>query len=145
MEKTYFSKDIFIYIYLCIWGISITNSSLSHIFIFHTLYRAISRIRTPATQSSEYGPNPAYRAVEGPLGTITHTGWDTPAWLQVDLIVAVVVHSVKIYNRLSNKHRLYGASILISKDASITRYTLCGMIRSTTFQEKVCYCKIVGR
>ena len=44
VEKTYFSKDIFIYIHLCIWGISITNSSLSHIFIFHTLYRAISRI-----------------------------------------------------------------------------------------------------
>ena len=101
--------------------------------------------RKPATQSSEYGPNPAYRAVDGLLATITHTGWDTPAWLQIDLKVAVAVHSVKIYNRLSSKHRLYGASILISKDASITRYTICGVIRSTTFQEKVYYCKIVGR
>ena len=101
--------------------------------------------RKPATQSSEYYHNPAYHAVDGLLGTATHTGYNIPAWLQVDLEVTIAIHSVKIYNRLSSVSRLNGASILISKDATIVRYTVCGVIRSSSFLEGVFYCKIVGR
>ena len=118
--------------------------SLPGLFFILYLEPYLVSSRKPATQSSEYFHNPAYRAVDGLLATITHTGYNRPAWLQVDLEVTVAIHSVKIYNRLSSVYRLNGASILISKDATIARYSICGVIRSSNFLEGVFYCKIVG-
>lgn len=75
----------------------------------------------PARQSSE-GGGPAERAVDGDVGgrftdgSVTHTGAEKHAWLEVDLGEVVPVGGVRVWNRDEVSERLGDFWIIVSEE-----------------------------
>ena len=73
----------------------------------------------PARQSSE-GGGPAARAVDGNVdgrfaqGSVSHTGAEQGAWLEVDLGESIDVECVRVWNRAEVAHRLKDFWVLVS-------------------------------
>ncbi|KAG1937942.1 fucolectin [Pimephales promelas] len=82
------------------------------------------------TQSSIYGGFNAEHALDGLVGTWSHTNPETNPWWRVDLLKVYIVNRVTITNRNTNPSRINGAVIRVGNFPDIYSNTICAVISS---------------
>ncbi|XP_039505297.1 uncharacterized protein LOC120461206 [Pimephales promelas] len=82
------------------------------------------------TQSSSYGIGYPELALDGLVGTWSHTNTETDPWWRVDLLKVYCVNRVTITNRNSHALRINGAVIRVGNFPDIYSNTICAVISS---------------
>ncbi|XP_039505389.1 uncharacterized protein LOC120461291 [Pimephales promelas] len=85
------------------------------------------------TQSSIYGGFNAEHALDGLVGTWSHTNPETNPWWRVDLLKVYIVNRVTITNRNTNPSRINGAVIRVGNFPDIYSNTIIAASATATF------------
>ncbi|XP_057303182.1 uncharacterized protein LOC130640682 [Hydractinia symbiolongicarpus] len=113
-------------------------------YVMYTPFESNLSEGKPAEQSSTVYDFAASRAFDGNVhqylsdNSCSHTNWQQPVWLRVDLQKSCIITRVKIYNLISHAYRLKNAKIEVAASSDMLKSKqICAKVPKITTLDQI--------